>query len=406
MPTNYHIEIQPRDSLIARDGRPFGAGQGSRMHSLGWLLPSVSAGSIRSLLGKSAGGFDSVMVQVLKDLEIAGPFPVHEGQLCFPTPRDALLRSVGAGKPKYFPVVPTPLGNGEGTDLPNNLQPCLPSAAPLEESKPPPTPQWWPSKRFFAWLANSDETPREMDTGESGFLFATPRETRTHVLIDPKTGTSSDGDLFTTTALDLNVAPTSGYSVSAFSLALRVTAPSSSPLCNHLNALDALHPLGGERRVVHWRRDETGADRWICPARIIEAKERKPQRLRLILVTPAIFAEGWRPGWLQPMNGSLVGMPPSENDKPAPQLKLVGAVVGRWQPISGWSLEAGKRGIKPLRRLAPAGSTFFFEVLDGSNPADWASAHWLSSVCDDAQDRRDGFGLAAWGIWSPHNLSP
>jgi CRISPR-associated protein Cmr3 len=99
-------------------------------------------------------------------------------------------------------------------------------------------------------------------------------------------------------------------------------------------------------------------------------------------------------------------MPPSENDKPAPQLKLVGAVVGRWQPISGWSLEAGKRGIKPLRRLAPAGSTFFFEVLDGSNPADWASAHWLSSVCDDAQDRRDGFGLAAWGAWLPHNSSP
>ena len=58
MPTTYQIEIQARDPLIARDGRPFGAGQGFRMHSLGWLLPSVTAGSVRSLLGKCAGGFD------------------------------------------------------------------------------------------------------------------------------------------------------------------------------------------------------------------------------------------------------------------------------------------------------------------------------------------------------------
>jgi CRISPR-associated protein Cmr3 len=167
-------------------------------------------------------------------------------------------------------------------------------------------------------------------------------------------------------------------------LALRVTAPPGSPLCNHFNALDALHPVGGERRIAHWRRNNTTTDKWNCPVEIIDALRRKPERLRLILATPAIFAEGWRPGWLQPINECLVGKPPSDIGKPGPQLKLVGAVVGRWRPISGWSLEAGKRGIKPLRRLAPAGSVFFFDVIDGSNPADWAAAHWLSSVCDDA----------------------
>jgi CRISPR-associated protein Cmr3 len=406
MSTTYQIEVQVRDPLIARDGRPFGTGQGSRMRSLDWLLPSVLAGSFRSLVGKTAGGFDPSMVQSLKDLEIAGPFPVHESHLYFPTPRDALLQSVGPGQEKHLSIRPTPLGNGEGTDLPNNLQPCLPPAGLRKESKPPPIPQWWSAKQFSAWLTDSEETPRDIETGASRFPFTTPRDTRTHVRIDPQTGTSSDGDLFTTTALDLSVPPASCCSTPALSMALRVTAPPGSPLCNHFNALDALHPVGGERRIAHWRRDKTTADRWACPAGIIEAIGRKPQRLRLILATPAIFAKGWRPGWLQPIHEGLVGKPPSENDKPGPQLKLVGAVVGRWQPISGWSLEAGKRGIKPLRRLAPAGSVFFFEVLDGSNPADWVAAHWLSSVCDDAQDRRDGFGLAAWGIWSPHNLSP
>ena len=163
MSTTYQIEVQVRDPLIARDGRPFGTGQGSRMRSLDWLLPSVLAGSFRSLVGKTAGGFDPSMVQSLKDLEIAGPFPVHESHLYFPTPRDALLQSVGPGQEKHLSIRPTPLGNGEGTDLPNNLQPCLPPAGLRKESKPPPIPQWWSAKQFSAWLTDSEETPRDIE---------------------------------------------------------------------------------------------------------------------------------------------------------------------------------------------------------------------------------------------------
>jgi CRISPR-associated protein Cmr3 len=55
MSTTYQIEVQVRDPLIARDGRPFGTGQGSRMRSLDWLLPSVLAGSFRSLVGENCG---------------------------------------------------------------------------------------------------------------------------------------------------------------------------------------------------------------------------------------------------------------------------------------------------------------------------------------------------------------
>ena len=72
----------------------------------------------------------------------------------------------------------------------------------------------------------------------------------------------------------------------------------------------------------------------------------------------------------------------------------------RWRAVSGWNLEKGKRGPKAIRRLVPAGSVYFFELKDG-NPADLAKL-WLKSVSDkgqDGQDRRDGFGLAMWGIW-------
>ena len=47
-----YLSLRPRDSIIARDGRPFGVGQGQRMRPLKWLLPTVLAGSLRTLVGR------------------------------------------------------------------------------------------------------------------------------------------------------------------------------------------------------------------------------------------------------------------------------------------------------------------------------------------------------------------
>jgi CRISPR-associated protein Cmr3 len=80
------------------------------------------------------------------------------------------------------------------------------------------------------------------------------------------------------------------------------------------------------------------------------------------------------------------------------RLKLVSACTDRWKPISGWSLEKVSRGPKAIRRLVPAGSVYFFEVLSG-DAGDLAKNLWLRSVSDEDQDRRDGFGLAVWGLW-------
>lgn len=117
----------------------------------------------------------------------------------------------------------------------------------------------------------------------------------------------------------------------------------------------------------------------------------------MILVTPAIFSEGWLPGWINCHGGSLVGSPPLEN-RANMELRLISASMDRWKPISGWSLERPRPGPKPIRRLVPAGSVYFFEVLSG-DAEDIVKKLWLRSVCDDDQDRRDGFGLAIWGIW-------
>ena len=78
----------------------------------------------------------------------------------------------------------------------------------------------------------------------------------------------------------------------------------------------------------------------------------------------------------------------------------MGVSIQRWRAVSGWSLAdlpGQKRGPKPVRRISPAGGVYFFEIAEGS--ASGLADRWLESVSDDEQDRRDGFGLAAWGVW-------
>ncbi len=41
------LDITCRDPIVARDGRPFGRGQSTRMRSLTWPTPSLVAGSLR-----------------------------------------------------------------------------------------------------------------------------------------------------------------------------------------------------------------------------------------------------------------------------------------------------------------------------------------------------------------------
>jgi len=82
-----------------------------------------------------------------------------------------------------------------------------------------------------------------------------------------------------------------------------------------------------------------------------------------VLATPAIFSGGWKPGWLNSGEQGLEGIVPSTDVK----LRLKGVTIERWQPLSGWSLEKGLVGPKPVRRMVPAVGVYFFEVVPGSN---------------------------------------
>lgn len=384
----YDFTLTPRDPLIARDSRPFGADAGNRMRSLNWLYPSVLAGSLRTLLGKRVGGFDP---SKLKSIAVQGPFPLLNGEMFFPRPVDCVVRNQN-GDRECFAARPADFMRGEGWDLdmPGLLPALLPEDVP--EFKPAEVPGFWSYVKLTEWLTNPDgktfAAPEKGD-GSYGFLNLPEKEVRVHVQMDRVSGTGKNEDaLFMTTGLDLN----RKCSAEPVRIALRVQ--SAGDYVEQLTGLDCLHPLGGERRLVHWKAG-TEAKGWTRPESIRTALN-TAKCVRMVLATPAIFECGWKPGWLRETSSGLEGVPPGTKVK----LRLVDAIVERWQPLSGWSLEDGRVGPKPIRRMVPAGSVYFFEVAEGDASA--LADCWLQSVCDSDQDRLDGFGLALWGVWSAH----
>jgi len=412
--TNTFLELTCRDPIIARDGRPFGVGQGNRMRSLPWILPSVVAGSFRTALVKANSGLDfseEDMPARLQAVKVAGVFPTTGEILYLPAPNDCVWDETTG---KIHRVQPVPLAEGEGVDFPiNGLNPVnLTENQAKEDFKAKPLPAWWPLTKYTGWLLGGDsEQPSAWL--DSSFFNAAIQETREHVALNPSTGAAEEGKLFTTTGLNLThmrpfgVKELDEKKSQAFKerfteirLTARVTIPASE--FEHVEDFNIWHPLGGERRLVHWK-SQVNTQIWSCPEDVRTALK-CAQGIRMILATPAIFKHGWRPGWLDA--DTLTGTPPIEG---APTLKLSGISIQRWKAVSGWSLAKidnagrlnanGKPGPKPIRRMVLAGGVYFFENVSGESAIALAESGWLQPVSDTPQNRNDGFGLAIWGTW-------
>ena len=383
------LRISGRDPLVARDSRPFGAGQGNRMRSSGWPYPSVVAGSFRTLLAKAAGrDFDEATQDELLKISVAGVLPLIGDEPYLPAPSDCVMKGKEVVRARPRPVEP-----GEGADWPaQGLQPVLIDTD--EDFKPERGPAFWPLSRYRDWLIG-----KEIDPRDGGFLAGPIEDLRDHVSLDPDTGAASEGLLFTTVGISSMALPKYGRNAGAAKptgtgraeafAEIDLTARAENvPLWGQetLSALSVWHPLGGERRLAHW---QTAADEkgWECPPPV-EAALRNSRRVTMTLATPAIFSGGWRPDWL---HGQLTGSPPDNEAR----LTLVGVSVGRWRAVSGWSYKTG--GPKEIRRMVPAGGVYFFESDRSDNSA--LADHWLRPVSDNEQARRDGFGLALWGTW-------
>jgi CRISPR-associated protein Cmr3 len=378
--------IEPRDPIIFRDGRPFSAQPGARAKTLPFPYPSTIIGAIRSHAGRNAAGhFDTTRIPELLQKGMRGPLLVSlddDGNVAdwhFPAPADALLlKREEASDDDTARLVPlTPLARPEGaaTNLDGLL--LVGPASPVKDKPYPRSPAFWNWKAFEQWLVRPEaqEAVALTALGLSGLA----EDSRMHVRIDPGSQTAEAGALFQTTGLSFTYVTEKEHDTplltSARRLALAVdTDAEMKPDWGF---------LGGERRMARWQKPSQA--QWsTCPPEVRQ-RIKADGHARIILLTPALFEQGFLPTWLP---ASVEGV----------QVTIEAAAVNRYQTVSGWDYENNRP--KPTRRLAPAGSVYFIQ-LDGDEAAidRFIDAVWMHNISDDEQDRRDGFGLAVLGVW-------
>ena len=278
----------------------------------------------------------------------------------------------GADDVIWVPARPEPALQGV-TDLPSGVQACV-ARAPGHE----PTKAQAEGFASLDWLAANWLIPMSGQSPPPGAadLMGPLTEHRTHVGIEFGKGAAAQSMLFQTEGLCLTDVIDWGKSgedpqwLGSRAITCAVDAGSS----NLRLSTNSVLTLGGERRLAACVRSDGGFP--VTPGTLNTAWK-GARRTRMVLATPAMFDLGWLPSWLCKGHG----------------LTLVGACVGRYQPVSGW--DALRNRPKPVRWLAPAGSVFFFE----GKPSSDLDAVWLQPVSDNEQDRYDGFGLALWGVW-------
>jgi CRISPR-associated protein Cmr3 len=401
--------IEPRDPLIARDGKPFGVGMSAT--TLPFPFPSTTTGGLRTRAGLASGSFidangapNAQLIQDVKQIATAGVLLVElnrEGEIekwLMPAPADALLLESKNREATIKRLVPLDVGNGV-TNLdqgPHQFDHLVPlGVSEFGPSKPfDKSPRFWFWEHFEKWLTEPDRQTLAINVNDLGHNGAQV-DARTHVAVDAESWTAKGGQLFQTRGLEFTHCERKVLS-SSRRLAMGV------PVAEHVlaeNIDEGIAPLGGERRIVTWRRSTKQLPNG-CLSKV-KVQVANDRACRLLLLTPAWFENGSRPRWLL-------------NEQHDVTPKLIGIANARAQVISGWDFE--KRKPKTTRRLMPAGSVFFLKLSTKADPETdpatakaeiekWVEYIWMTCISDDAKDgdpnqhRNDGFGLGVIGTW-------
>lgn len=386
--------IRPLSPLVFRSAKPFGSL--SDASDIIFPLPSSGAGLLRTqtllqnhyeLVPNSGGSLTVTEEDQKKLLEIGhkGPFLVVLGEgsnytIYVHKPANALyLKNRESGKTELIRLTPQSTLNEEmiGSDLPSGLVPVM-----MEKNikgKPQPGPMLWPLQQLLEWQNGKGITFEELS--EKG-IQSLPVDVRTHVAIDNRTHSGIEGQLFQSASYDLNATrkdiKEGGWHDRSYGFLLLSDADLHN---NHVR-------FGGESRLSEMQSVARSQDLVMPQSLVTEIEEAKG--LQLTLLTPAIFSNGYLPVWLE--EETLTGVLPHTSIK----VRLKACAMDRWLPVSGWDLHQKKP--KAMRKAVASGAVYWFEVLDGDVSS--IANLYFSSVSDQQQDQKDGFGIVAVTSWS------
>ncbi len=412
--------LQPRDLLFFRDARPMGGssqGAGAR-----WPLPSVLHSALLSAFhDRWPGGTDWESNHVhhtdreqekFRDgvttsmrfggLRTIGPFPwlgnnrrTQTGEprlpagLYFPTPADIVAG--GVMQPVKLPG---------SANMPAPLSCAV--AAPVPPSKEKPG-DWIAACELRKYLAGDTN---KITTTEAGQLY--DAEARPGVGIDPETHANRQSIFYQAEYLRLRSDVSLAFLAEAE--ARKHGEQSGVDLLDRFFENDPARPLvfGGQRGLAVVRREPKADELAIRPP------APAGKRIKWVLLTPALFDNGWRPDWVGENGKVLLKQMPDRADFPSrkawreaartsPEIQaaLVAARVPKPVTASGWKLRvaegAGSPGPKPTRLLIPAGTVYYFEGEDAAAAA--ALVRQLHWKVKSQRLGEQGFGFGVCGTW-------
>lgn len=392
------IFIEPLDVLLFRESKPFTGGEDHLARSVFPPPPSTVYAAIRShLLSRRFGCFEAFKdgTDIPSDLvsEIGSPTtfgtlelrrllvarkrePAEAHQqaiaveLLYPMPSDV---AVVKGTEQHVLLKPA-----DGFPVKTNLLPGLrhlwfTKDVPLEAAT-----GWLTEKGMQRYLTDEPDTSNSFFSGGEVIagdqigevIFA--REERTGIARDRARRSVREGLLYSVEYLRLQ------KGVGFFAEFVGTQLLPDSGLIN----------LGGDRRPAHYQPAQVS----VLALDNIKQRIQEHRRFKLVLATPALFKRGWRPTWIdeQTLEGSRSNV----------RVKLVAAALGKPVGIGGFDLV--KQFPKPLHRFVPAGSVYFFELLEGDADGVIGTFHEQSvseSLETLPETARQGFGHSVIGAW-------
>lgn len=358
------IKIDALDTLFFRDGKPFTMGEEAWADSVFPSSPAVIYGALRSAyfaehideLEKANENDDPT-----RNLKIKGIFLKISDEIYFPLPMDCVKRK-DDDKAEAFVLIP------ESAEKLISNYPKLDKILTLSES----------SNDKIENVQNallSNLSFKEYLDGETNNISYFKIDN--YLISEPKIGiarsrethSSEEGKLY---RVDMK--------------RLENERGEKIDIVVDFDGLDlperGLMKLGGEGKAASYKKYK---DKRALSVDFPKFKENS-KHFKIVLTTPAIFKNGWLPEWID--EKTLIG------EYKGLKLKLLTAAIGKPIHIGGFNIKA--REPKPMYKAVPAGSVYYFELVDG-NKKEVKEAFHKKAISDIDIYSKQGFGISCIG---------
>ena len=379
--------LHPNETFFFRDGKPFTKGEQSEGHSIFPPLPSTVLGALRTAYIAEFGDLPLFYSGGMKDMigipqSLCGAIRLN----------GVLFACIQDDRLQVFLPVPLDLIYKKSDEQKRGIP--LHLLAPTSKSFTSNGVSGTPHRVIWTPLVSS--TSESVDSDAEGFLHLgaigrylqgddnnlllterTPlieRETKTGITRSKDTLSSEDHMLY---RIDMSRFKNNDGN---YGFIVHYECPKELPQ-------KGLLKLGGESKSFVYEHRDFDSNLFSNHLESVKAAIDLTGRFKLYFATPTIFQHGWLPAWLN--IDTLLGEYPTQSPSPI-SLKLITAAVGKPIPVGGWDMAKGKA--KPTRRAVPAGSVYYFELIDRNRIDDLINAFHYRNISDERSE--EGFGLA------------